>query len=70
MARTTGLGTFVQLDDNTLMLILGRTSPRELAALCACSDVLHAFASCDDLWCVACIRHVDGGSLSFFCSTW
>ena len=70
-ARTAGLGSFFsRLDDATLLRICSFASPAVLAALCAASDTLSAFASFDEHWRAACLRRIMSTPLTHFCGTW
>ena len=69
-ARCLGLGVLAQLEDPIVLRILGEMEPRALAACCAVSDVLRAYASSEELWRAATLRLQNGAPLTSFHSSW
>jgi hypothetical protein len=65
-ARTAGLGNIAKLDDPTVLRIFSYAGPSMLAALCATSNTIAAFASSEDFWQSACLRRVGEKEVAAF----
>ena len=65
-ARTSGLGKLADLDDLTVLRICSFAGPSMLAALCATSNTVAAFASSEEFWQSACLRRAGGDGFAAF----
>jgi hypothetical protein len=65
-ARMSGLGKLAELDDLTVLRICSYAGPTMLAALCATSNTLAAFASSEDFWQSACLSRASGKGFADF----
>jgi hypothetical protein len=64
--RMSGLGKLAELDDLTVLRICSYAGPTMLAALCATSNTLAAFASSEEFWQSACLSRASGKGFADF----